>query len=59
MGVVVETPRGLERERTTVTDHGEDRSDGDRIEYRECELCGDRVPAPVYREHLLKECPGR
>ncbi|WP_281255543.1 hypothetical protein [Natrinema ejinorense] len=42
-----------------MTDVGEDRSDGDRIEYRECELCGDRVPAPVYREHVLKECPGR
>ncbi|MCU4740680.1 hypothetical protein OB955_07965 [Halobacteria archaeon AArc-m2/3/4] len=25
---------------------------------RECELCGTRVPAAVYREHVLKECPG-
>ncbi|QSW97901.1 hypothetical protein [Haloterrigena alkaliphila] len=26
---------------------------------RECEVCGERVPAAVYREHLLKACPGR
>ncbi|ELZ10491.1 hypothetical protein C478_13587 [Natrinema thermotolerans DSM 11552] len=26
---------------------------------RECDLCGESVPAAVYREHLLKECPGR
>ncbi len=26
---------------------------------RECDLCGERVPAAVYHEHLLKSCPGR
>ncbi|WP_276252505.1 hypothetical protein [Halomontanus rarus] len=25
---------------------------------RECEICGTRVPAAAYHEHLLKECPG-
>ncbi|WP_246998728.1 hypothetical protein [Halosolutus gelatinilyticus] len=35
--------------------HGATES-ADRLE---CDLCGDRVPAAVYREHLLKECPGR
>ncbi|AFO59170.1 hypothetical protein NJ7G_3956 [Natrinema sp. J7-2] len=29
-----------------------------RRDRRECELCGQRVPAATYREHLLKECPG-
>ncbi|WP_256558427.1 hypothetical protein [Salinilacihabitans rarus] len=29
--------------------------EGRRIE---CEACGASVPAPVYREHLLKACPG-
>ncbi|WP_323171073.1 hypothetical protein [Natrialba sp. PRR66] len=24
-----------------------------------CDLCGDRVQVAIYREHLLKECPGR
>lgn len=24
----------------------------------ECEVCGGRIPAAVYREHLLKEYPG-
>ncbi|WP_256527486.1 hypothetical protein [Natrinema marinum] len=33
-----------------------DERDADR---RVCELCGERVPAAVYREHLLKTCPGR
>lgn len=28
-------------------------------DYRDCDLCGARVPAAVYHEHLLKECPGR
>ncbi|WP_255647595.1 hypothetical protein [Natrinema zhouii] len=36
----------------TVTD---ERDGGDR----ECDLCGERVPAAVYHEHLLKSCPGR
>ncbi|PGF15323.1 hypothetical protein CP556_03715 [Natrinema sp. CBA1119] len=35
-----------------VTD---DRDGGDR----ECDLCGERVPAAAYHEHLLKSCPGR
>ncbi|ELZ25168.1 hypothetical protein C476_01972 [Natrinema limicola JCM 13563] len=31
----------------------------DRDDYRTCDLCGERVPAAVYHEHLLKSCPGR
>ncbi|WP_222919895.1 hypothetical protein [Natrinema sp. SYSU A 869] len=34
-----------------VTDESDD--------HRDCELCGERVPAAIYHEHLLKECPGR
>lgn len=26
--------------------------------HRECEYCGESVPAAIYREHLLKACPG-
>ncbi|WP_275040364.1 hypothetical protein [Natronococcus jeotgali] len=38
-----------------------DRPDANRpdAERLECEYCGSRVPAPIYREHLLKACPGR
>lgn len=31
----------------------------DPREQRECELCGETVPAATYHEHLLKECSGR
>jgi len=34
-------------------------SDERDADYRTCDLCGERVPAAVYREHLLKACPGR
>ena len=34
-------------------------SDGGARARRECEVCGESVPAAVYREHLLKACPGR
>ena len=59
-----ETPRSLERERRRVTDANDERVDperdaDERREDRECEVCGERVPAAVYREHLLKACPGR
>ncbi|ELY70946.1 hypothetical protein C489_01271 [Natrinema versiforme JCM 10478] len=33
-------------------------TDNRSSEYRECDLCGEAVPAAVYREHLLKECSG-
>ena len=36
----------------------DDATDG-RSEHRECEVCGERVPAATYHEHLLKECRGR
>ncbi len=36
---------------TTVTDDSDE-------EYVDCEQCGHRVPAAIYHEHLLKECPG-
>ncbi|WP_440766101.1 hypothetical protein [Natronorubrum sp. DTA7] len=36
-----------------------DETVGDRCADRECDLCGEIVPAAVYREHLLKSCPGR
>ena len=31
---------------------------GFMTEHVECEQCGREVPAAVYTEHLLKECPG-
>ncbi len=34
-----------------------DESD-DARELRTCDYCGARVPVAIYREHLLKECPG-
>lgn len=52
--VAVEISRWLRVERATVTD-----DTGDRDEALTCELCGETVPAPVYREHVLKACPGR
>ncbi|WP_175529271.1 hypothetical protein [Natronorubrum texcoconense] len=39
--------------------HEADEAVDDRCADRECELCGETVPAAVYREHLLKSCPGR
>ncbi|WP_436347363.1 hypothetical protein [Natronorubrum sp. FCH18a] len=42
-----------------MTDANGGRSGASRREERECELCGETVPAAVYREHLLKACPGR
>ena len=42
-----------------MTDADDERADADRPEYRECEVCGESVPAAIYREHLLKACPGR
>ncbi|WP_339104721.1 hypothetical protein [Haloterrigena salinisoli] len=47
---------------TDETDGPDARSDDDSDEVdarRECEVCGESVPAAIYREHLLKECPGR
>lgn len=49
----IETPTALDR---LGVDMAGDRADGQRL--RECEICGESVPAAVYREHLLKECPG-
>ncbi|WP_440769950.1 hypothetical protein [Natronorubrum sp. DTA28] len=40
-------------------DHEADEPVGDPYAHHECELCGEIVPAAVYREHLLKSCPGR
>ncbi|WP_187291468.1 hypothetical protein [Haloterrigena turkmenica] len=43
-----------------MSDGTDDRSDdGDgTAARRECDVCGESVPAAIYREHLLKECPG-
>lgn len=49
----------LERERDHVADESDERSDTERLERRECAVCGESVPAAIYNEHLLKECPGR
>lgn len=37
---------------------GRDVTDDRNGEYRECDLCGEAVPAAIYHEHLLKECSG-
>ncbi|WP_459810602.1 hypothetical protein [Halopiger thermotolerans] len=42
-----------------MTDSTDEDGEGDRPDYRECDLCGESVPESIYREHLLKACPGR